>query len=249
VKISPFKSTLFIILALVICQGCSVKKKILQNELQSLKRRIAACSDLQQELQTNPNPDVASDFGVFIPATLIRDTFAGFVGEAIEVPTTPATKLTLKEFTIAFGCDAATVDIAVEAERKGVTLRLSLEATAMLMMDPDPATGVARVLLNVEEVKTAVRLPWHSFALRGVVRDLVTLAFIEYSKRLPVGTIPLRQALQLTVPDSRMSVSAPAGSGIIDGILSVAGLTRNGVLQIRRTMFLEDGIYVFLTLH
>lgn len=238
-----------IIFALVHTSCTNIERRLYEQKLDQARSQRQGLEQAIQYLRANPNPEVTSSVHAFIANETINRTLS-FVDNTTAIYKKKYL-LRLERVRLASSGGFPVVSVTASASRWGLTARLSVSATALLIIkESDPNAGTLKV--HITEVLPEIQ--WYDLHLRlaGFARDLVQSELqAQLNAAFPPMDVPLligddiRSDLREEL--LRIQPQAEFWEGYIDGKIAYPPLDVGADVKVDRILFLEDGIHCFLT--
>lgn len=239
-----------LVAAALIHLGCSgIERRLYEQKLDMARAKRHGLEQAIQYLRANPNPEATASVHAFVANDMINRSLS-FIDNTTAVYKEKYL-LRLERVRLSSSGGFPVVSVTASASRWGLTARLSVSATALLIVkESDPHVGT----LNVHVTEVIPEIHWYDFHLRfaGFSRDLarselqaqLNAAFPPFDIPLLVGD-DVRNDLRLE--SLRIQPQAEFWEGYIDGKITYPPLDVGADVKVDRILFLEDGIHCFLT--
>jgi len=228
--------------------GCSTAMMLKQQQLQLLNAEYTNLQATNKLLSTAPDPEILGQASAFVSLAAINGALSGADNISGPIPSVAGATFHVDSVRAAFSDGFPQLAIKAWAE-KG-SLKVTLTVTAVLQPIISPSNpSIMQLQINLLKVVPVVQFSIFHFTLWGFAQDLVHAQLQDYVNTLPKLTIPLQSALQLSNPAGSPSITSSTPAGQVVGTVSYNGFAYQGTLQVDNTLFLSDGIHVFLSLH
>ena len=245
--------------------GCvGLTRKLTQQEIELLRAQIQQTDDTAAMLAATPDPEIGSQFSVFLPATLLNDLLKVAAGKQFPLndPNLRNTMVRIDEIKTDFDRGLAYVSLSATACKMAAapgtgcgTPAVSLRTTAYLGISDAEIAGngaSATLRVHVVDVLPNVKLSLVDFTLRGFVRDLLKAGLTQFVQdHVPTLTVPLetRLPVRFAAVDQPVRIPGPrGGDSRLEGRLRSSGLAQDLVLKLKRPLFLRDGVRLYLVI-
>lgn len=212
------------------------------------KAELEQLGQLKGLLTANNSP-LDTDIQVFIGKDFLNQILQNIGQVNVPIPELGDTVLSISDAKIAFsnGYPAVSLRATVEsAERK---IKADVMTSAILLMDVGAgALDNSTVRLVVTGIAPTIKMSFFEFSLKGYWRDLANMAIQDKIKNLPKFSLPLSDAMPFSFGGAPMSLTFPTGNGSsVTGNLVTPKIASNVSGTLRHTLFLEDGLHLYLT--
>jgi hypothetical protein len=253
------------IIGLIGLGGCvGLTKKLNQQETDLLRAQIQQSEETAAMLAATPDPEVGSQFSVFIPANLLNDLLKGAAKKTFTM-----TDPNFKDITVRIDGISTAFDRGLAYLTVGVTAcktptspgqdcakpEVSLQTTAYLGITDSDIAGdgkSATLRVRIVDVVPSVKVGWFDFTLRGFVRRLLKAGLTQFVQdHVPALTVPLetRVPVRFGAFDQRVAIPGPrGGNSQLEGQLRTGGFNQDFVLKLRHPLFLSDGVRLYLVI-
>ncbi|MDJ0840897.1 MAG: hypothetical protein QNK37_30585 [Acidobacteriota bacterium] len=222
--------------------GGDTEKQQRQMELKRLAYQEEQLLEMDAFLDSDPR--IGSDLHLFLSSEVINGVLAAAVDTKIPIPHLNGAFIQLIELVLVTENGVPRFRFKAEAGKGSLSLALDVLAWLEITL-PSPEEG--RIQVHIEEIVPKAGWRNYQIGLKGFVNKLMNLDAVQRAALSPQFTLPLQMEIPIETKPEERELTFSAGDGTIEGRLTIPSFSVDQVLSVRKTLFLDEGIHLFLT--